>query len=52
MVLKEILHELRVIRKELQAIRSSLESSERKLSGQKEINRQLGELRMKTVHRE
>ena len=50
-MLKGIWSELVLIRQELQAIRSSLESSERKLSGQEEINRQLGELRMKTVRR-
>lgn len=51
-MLKGIWSELVLIRQELQDIRSSLESSERKLSGQEEINRQLGELRMKTVRRE
>ena len=50
-MLKGIWSELVLIRQELKAIRSSLESSERKLSGQEEINRQLGELRMKTVRR-
>lgn len=51
-MLKKIYQELVFIRKELQAISGSLESSERKLSAQEEINRQLGELRMKTVRRE
>ena len=51
-VMREILKELILIRKELQAIHSDLEPSKKILIDEKKINRQLGELHMKTARQE